>query len=341
MSTPSRTLFRSTRSSNASMSTRSMTDWRSTRSSTDWMSTRSTTSSTSIALTTVGATSLTTDWRIAVASSRRVSKKAARRVPRFRVSRRGFDVHAAGAPRQPEVRVARAFGVGASTRCSGSYGAKRRRQALDERMRVVDRVGVEHHTDVESITVAERADVREASEPGPEGVALLDHWRRQCGDRCGTQATSWRRSRPSSPAREVPGRAPGSAADRRPMPRRSQCARRARVAPAPSRSATMPKWGPGCSADVGNSTRAGATQLPPMSPLPRCCVVGSASLSSKEGSADMLVVQAEARAGACDEQVVPAAALRSGGVSRRPGSRASRSGSSTRPRAGSVRVDRP
>jgi hypothetical protein len=47
-------------------------------------------------------------------------------------------------------------------------------EALDEQLRVGDRVGVDHDADVEAVAVAEGADVREAAQPRAEGEALLD-----------------------------------------------------------------------------------------------------------------------------------------------------------------------
>ena len=76
----------------------------------------------------------------------------------------------------------------------------------------------------------------------------------------------------------------------------------------------MPKCGPGCSAEVGTSNRVGATQLPPNDAALSMLRSGEGEPKLVAGLADLLVVEAETRTRARDEEIVATAAECAGRV---------------------------
>ena len=245
-----------------------------------WTSTRWTTSSTSMAPTTPGATSLATDWTISVAPSSSESNSPGRRRRPRRAWRAGHDV-------QPGRRRVR--------RRPREVAAKASRQALDQQVGLGKRRRVEGDADVEAIVVAEGGDVHRAAEPRPERVAAPrssdpQMWRspRRPGTAVAAKSTesAWACSAGSKQLGRQPAERCGHASRPPATP--------ARGAPAPAARRRRRTAVPAGRPTVGTSSRAGANQLPPASSA-WCWLVGVARRSSGVGSPSSLVVARRAR----------------------------------------------
>ena len=179
----STTALTSIRSSRASRSTRSSTASMSIRSTTWSMSIRSTTWSMSMAATTGGASSVTTDWSTALASSRSVSTRPLRAGRALREPVRG---------RRSVARGHRSLRVrGPRRRAGGDQPVHGHAEEINEQLRLLDHHGIERDADVEAVLVPERSDVHEAAEPRPERVHALDRRATDVGGADHAPAPPW------------------------------------------------------------------------------------------------------------------------------------------------------